>query len=177
MASSRTPTMVTSLVGCPRFSVSQAVSSELCPGTCVVPSSTLLVGGTDTDSRHWSPASPFPVPHSRVLRPETLKVPGMGLQLCVRRSDDSNVTSRVFRILVDPVFSGCDGYREANVVCVWYVCVSQGLIGPIVRACSTLVSSACYHDRKECRVLNVTEVTVALWWPPWGVDRLHVRHV
>ncbi|MQL99413.1 hypothetical protein Taro_032137 [Colocasia esculenta] len=32
------PTMVTSPVGCPRFSVSQAVSSGLCPGTCVVPS-------------------------------------------------------------------------------------------------------------------------------------------
>ncbi|MQM23881.1 hypothetical protein Taro_056951 [Colocasia esculenta] len=30
--------MVTSPVGCPRFSVSQAVSSGLCPGTCVVPS-------------------------------------------------------------------------------------------------------------------------------------------
>ncbi|MQM03940.1 hypothetical protein Taro_036728 [Colocasia esculenta] len=32
------PTVVTSPVGCPRFSVSQAVSSGLCPGTCVVPS-------------------------------------------------------------------------------------------------------------------------------------------
>ncbi|MQL83639.1 hypothetical protein Taro_016128 [Colocasia esculenta] len=31
--------MVTSPVGCPRFFVSQAVSSGLCPGTCVVPSS------------------------------------------------------------------------------------------------------------------------------------------
>ncbi|MQL78877.1 hypothetical protein Taro_011294 [Colocasia esculenta] len=47
------------------FFVSQAVSSGLCPGTCVVPSSALVVGGTDTSSRHWSPASPFPVPHSR----------------------------------------------------------------------------------------------------------------
>ncbi|MQM11166.1 hypothetical protein Taro_044071 [Colocasia esculenta] len=46
----------------------------------------LLVGGTDTSSRHWSPTSPFPVPHSRVLRPETLEVPGMDLRLCVRRS-------------------------------------------------------------------------------------------
>ncbi|MQL93467.1 hypothetical protein Taro_026115, partial [Colocasia esculenta] len=33
-----TPTVVTSPVGCPRFFVSQAVSSGLCPGTCVVPS-------------------------------------------------------------------------------------------------------------------------------------------
>ncbi|MQL97617.1 hypothetical protein Taro_030315 [Colocasia esculenta] len=32
------PTVVTSPVGCPRFFVSQAVSSGLCPGTCVVPS-------------------------------------------------------------------------------------------------------------------------------------------
>ncbi|MQM05681.1 hypothetical protein Taro_038495, partial [Colocasia esculenta] len=32
---------------------------------------------------YWSPASPvFPVPHFRELRPESLKVPGMGLQLC-----------------------------------------------------------------------------------------------
>ncbi|MQM21781.1 hypothetical protein Taro_054826 [Colocasia esculenta] len=72
--------------------------------------------------------------------------------------DDSNVTSRVFRIFfrifVDPVLSGYDGYREANVV-----------------------SSACHRDREECRVLNATEVTVAFWWPPWGIDRLHVRHV
>ncbi|MQL77235.1 hypothetical protein Taro_009640 [Colocasia esculenta] len=35
------PTMVTSPVGCPRFSVSQAVSSGLCPSTCAVPSSRL----------------------------------------------------------------------------------------------------------------------------------------
>ncbi|MQL97463.1 hypothetical protein Taro_030157 [Colocasia esculenta] len=32
------PTLVTSPVGCPRFFVSQAVSSGLCPSTCVVPS-------------------------------------------------------------------------------------------------------------------------------------------
>ncbi|MQL74826.1 hypothetical protein Taro_007201 [Colocasia esculenta] len=38
VASSTTPTVVTSLVGCPRFSVSQVVSSGLCPGTCAVPS-------------------------------------------------------------------------------------------------------------------------------------------
>ena len=38
VASSTTPTVVTSPVGCPRFFVSQAVSSGLCPGTCVVPS-------------------------------------------------------------------------------------------------------------------------------------------
>ncbi|MQM13206.1 hypothetical protein Taro_046129 [Colocasia esculenta] len=106
MASSTTPTVFTSPVGCPRFFVSQAVSSGLCPGTCVLPSrsvssdldtltpvfelyarlrerrqwdsdcptcllvtcSALVVGGTDTSSRHWSPASPFPVPHSREFR-------------------------------------------------------------------------------------------------------------
>ncbi|MQM16048.1 hypothetical protein Taro_049000 [Colocasia esculenta] len=33
-----TPTVVSSPVGCPRFSVSQAVSSGPCPGTCAVPS-------------------------------------------------------------------------------------------------------------------------------------------
>ncbi|MQL94948.1 hypothetical protein Taro_027613, partial [Colocasia esculenta] len=112
--------MATSPVGCPRFSVSQAVSSGLCPGTCVVPSrsvsfdldtltpllelyvrmrerrqwdsdcctcllvtcSALIVGSTGTSCRHWSPASPFPVPHSRGPRPRSLKVPGMGLQPC-----------------------------------------------------------------------------------------------
>ncbi|MQL83565.1 hypothetical protein Taro_016072 [Colocasia esculenta] len=115
-----TPTVVTSPVGCPRFSVSQAVSSGLCPGTCVVLSrsvssdldtltpllelyvrqrerrqwdsgcctcllvtcSALVVGGTDTGSRHWSPASPFPVPHSSEPRPGSLEVPGMGLRPC-----------------------------------------------------------------------------------------------
>ncbi|MQL89696.1 hypothetical protein Taro_022274, partial [Colocasia esculenta] len=115
-----TSTAVTSPVGCPRFSVSQAVSSGLCPGTCVVPSrsvssdldtltpllelyvrlrerrqwdsdcctcllvtcSALLVEGTDTSCQHWSPASPFPVPHSRGPRPGSLEVLGMGLRLC-----------------------------------------------------------------------------------------------
>ncbi|MQM14108.1 hypothetical protein Taro_047036 [Colocasia esculenta] len=108
------------IVGCPRFSVSQAVSSGLFPGTCVVPSrsvssdldtltpvfelyfrlrerrqwdndcrtcllvtcSALVVGGTDTSSRHWSPASPFPVPHSSDSGPGSLEVPGMGLRPC-----------------------------------------------------------------------------------------------
>ncbi|MQL68538.1 hypothetical protein Taro_000868 [Colocasia esculenta] len=65
--------MVTSPVGCPRFSVSQAVSSELCSGTCAIPSSALLVGGTDTSCRHWSPTSPFPVPHSSEPRPGSLE--------------------------------------------------------------------------------------------------------
>ncbi|MQM03040.1 hypothetical protein Taro_035814 [Colocasia esculenta] len=74
--------MVTSPVGCPRFSVSEAVSSGLCPGTCVVPSSTLLVGGTDTSCRHWSPTSPFPVSHSSEPSPGSLEVPGMGLRPC-----------------------------------------------------------------------------------------------
>ncbi|MQM12482.1 hypothetical protein Taro_045402 [Colocasia esculenta] len=60
------PTVVTSPVGCPRFFVSKAVSSGLCPGTCVVPSRSvspdldtltpvfqfaLVVGGTDTSRR------------------------------------------------------------------------------------------------------------------------------
>ncbi|MQL79083.1 hypothetical protein Taro_011509, partial [Colocasia esculenta] len=43
------------------------------------PHSALVVGGTDTSSRHWSPASPFPVPHSREPGPGSLEVPGMGL--------------------------------------------------------------------------------------------------
>ncbi|MQM14245.1 hypothetical protein Taro_047175 [Colocasia esculenta] len=59
--------------------------------------------------------------------------------------------------------SGCDGYREANVVCVWYVYVFQGLIGLIIWACSTPVSSACHRDNDECRVLNATEVAVVFW--------------
>ncbi|MQM20769.1 hypothetical protein Taro_053797, partial [Colocasia esculenta] len=42
----------------------------------------LVVGGTDTSSRHWSPASPFPVPHSSEPRPGSLEVPGMGLRPC-----------------------------------------------------------------------------------------------
>ncbi|MQM16372.1 hypothetical protein Taro_049328, partial [Colocasia esculenta] len=44
--------------------------------------SALVVGGTDTSSRHWSPASPSPVPHSSEPRPGSLEVPGMGLRPC-----------------------------------------------------------------------------------------------
>ncbi|MQL88607.1 hypothetical protein Taro_021171 [Colocasia esculenta] len=33
----------------------------------------LLVGGTDTSCRHWSPTSPFPVPHSSEPRPGSLE--------------------------------------------------------------------------------------------------------
>ncbi|MQL94496.1 hypothetical protein Taro_027149 [Colocasia esculenta] len=36
----------------------------------------------DTSSRHWSPASPFPVPHSSEPGPGSLEVPGMGLRPC-----------------------------------------------------------------------------------------------
>ncbi|MQL72850.1 hypothetical protein Taro_005195 [Colocasia esculenta] len=46
------PTMVTSPVGCPRFSVSQAVSLGLCPGTCVVPSRLRPVRGRRTRVKH-----------------------------------------------------------------------------------------------------------------------------
>ncbi|MQM20818.1 hypothetical protein Taro_053846, partial [Colocasia esculenta] len=130
------PTVVTSSVGCPRFSVSQAVSSGLCLSTCVVPSrsvssdldtltpllelyvrlrerrrwdsdcctcllvtcSALVVGGTDTSSRHWSPASPSPVPHSSESRPGSLEVPVMGLRPC---------GPQVVFIAIVPVFLVC----------------------------------------------------------------------
>ncbi|MQL72478.1 hypothetical protein Taro_004826 [Colocasia esculenta] len=42
----------------------------------------LVIGGTDTSSRHCSPASSFPVPHSSEPRPGSLEVPGMGLRPC-----------------------------------------------------------------------------------------------
>ncbi|MQM23934.1 hypothetical protein Taro_057004, partial [Colocasia esculenta] len=42
----------------------------------------LVVGGTDTSSRHWSPASPFAVPHSRGPRLGSPEVSGMGLRPC-----------------------------------------------------------------------------------------------
>ncbi|MQL89478.1 hypothetical protein Taro_022058, partial [Colocasia esculenta] len=55
--------------------------SDCC--TCLlVTCSALLVWGTDTSSQHWSPASPFPVPHSRGPWPGSLEVPGMGLRPC-----------------------------------------------------------------------------------------------
>ncbi|MQM00732.1 hypothetical protein Taro_033480 [Colocasia esculenta] len=55
--------------------------SDYC--TCLlVTCSALLVGGTDTSCRHWSPASPFPMPHSRGPSPGSLEVSGMGLQSC-----------------------------------------------------------------------------------------------
>ncbi|MQM19550.1 hypothetical protein Taro_052554 [Colocasia esculenta] len=51
-------------------------------GTAACESFALLVGGTDTSCRHWSPTSPFPVPHSSEPRPGSLEVPGMGLRSC-----------------------------------------------------------------------------------------------
>ncbi|MQL78416.1 hypothetical protein Taro_010827 [Colocasia esculenta] len=54
-----------------------------CVCGCALTCSTLVVGGTDT-SRHTGPQLVLlPVPHFRELGPESLKVPGMGLQ-CVR---------------------------------------------------------------------------------------------
>ncbi|MQM14899.1 hypothetical protein Taro_047834, partial [Colocasia esculenta] len=53
-----------------------------CHTYLLVTCSTLVVGGTDTSSRHWSPASPFPVPHSSEPRPGSLEVLGMGLRPC-----------------------------------------------------------------------------------------------
>ncbi|MQM12262.1 hypothetical protein Taro_045178 [Colocasia esculenta] len=48
----------------------------------------------DTSSRHWSPASPSPVPHSSEPRPGSLEVTGMGLQPCGPQSaDDYGVVS------------------------------------------------------------------------------------
>ncbi|MQL88340.1 hypothetical protein Taro_020905 [Colocasia esculenta] len=41
-----------------------------------------LSWGTDTSCRHWSPTSPFLVPHSSKPRPGSLEVPGMGLRPC-----------------------------------------------------------------------------------------------
>ncbi|MQM10600.1 hypothetical protein Taro_043493, partial [Colocasia esculenta] len=67
--------------------------------------SALVVGGTDTSSRHWSPASPFPVPHSSEPGPGSLEVPGMGLRPCglqarARRTflDHHPVLSRVVAV-------------------------------------------------------------------------------
>ncbi|MQL89018.1 hypothetical protein Taro_021579 [Colocasia esculenta] len=60
--------------------------------------SALVVGGTDTSSRHWSPASPLPVPHSSEPRPGSLEVPGMGLCLTFyveRQLDLSSVAARL----------------------------------------------------------------------------------
>ena len=53
-----------------------------CVCGCAVACSALVVGGTDTSSRHWSPASPFPVPHSREPGPGSPEVSGMGLWPC-----------------------------------------------------------------------------------------------
>ncbi|MQL93686.1 hypothetical protein Taro_026331 [Colocasia esculenta] len=78
VASSTTPTVVTSPVGCP---------------------SALVVGGTDTSSRHWSPASPFPVPHSSKPGPGSLEVPGMGLRPCSSQTV-STFTAFIFCLAV-----------------------------------------------------------------------------
>ncbi|MQL93348.1 hypothetical protein Taro_025995 [Colocasia esculenta] len=65
---------------CPCFPTTSNGCRRLVGGSWNV--SALLVGGTDASSRHWSPASPFPVPHSRGPRPGSLEVPGIGLRPC-----------------------------------------------------------------------------------------------
>ncbi|MQL99908.1 hypothetical protein Taro_032639 [Colocasia esculenta] len=74
--------------------------------TCVelvfrlVACSALVVGGTDT-SRHTGPQLIlFPVPHFRELRPESLKVPGMGLQCASLQVFLSEVCPAVGTVLV-----------------------------------------------------------------------------
>ncbi|MQL76724.1 hypothetical protein Taro_009114 [Colocasia esculenta] len=47
---------------------------------CLVTCSALVVGGTDTNRRIGPQLVLFPVPHFRELRPESLKVTGMGLR-------------------------------------------------------------------------------------------------
>ncbi|MQM10732.1 hypothetical protein Taro_043630, partial [Colocasia esculenta] len=91
--------------------------------------------------------------------------------------DDSNVTSRVSRILVDPMFSGCDGYRKANVTCVRCARAFLGLTGPIVSAYSTPGFFVCDRDSTGCRVLNATLLSVVFLLPLCSANRLHVRHV
>ncbi|MQL70917.1 hypothetical protein Taro_003272 [Colocasia esculenta] len=71
-----------SLVGYPKFFVSQARVFVVL-GVCLVACSALVVGGMDTSRRTEPQLVLLPVPHFRELGPESLKVPGMGLQ-CVR---------------------------------------------------------------------------------------------
>ncbi|MQL89155.1 hypothetical protein Taro_021723 [Colocasia esculenta] len=51
-----------------------------CESLCLVTCSALVVGGTDTSRRTGPQLVLFPVPHFRELRPESLKVTGMGLR-------------------------------------------------------------------------------------------------
>ncbi|MQL69582.1 hypothetical protein Taro_001862, partial [Colocasia esculenta] len=95
MASSTTPTVVTSPVGCPRFFVSQAISSGLCRGTCVVPSSVLVVGGTDTSRRIG--------PQLVLFQCLTLESPGQGLLRCQAWACDRVVKARRTSLVRRPV--------------------------------------------------------------------------
>ncbi|MQL74433.1 hypothetical protein Taro_006794 [Colocasia esculenta] len=51
-----------------------------CESLCLVTCSVLIVGGTDTIRRTGPQLVLFSVPHFRELRPESLKVIGMGLR-------------------------------------------------------------------------------------------------
>ncbi|MQM17148.1 hypothetical protein Taro_050117 [Colocasia esculenta] len=91
------PIVVTSPVGCPRFSVSQAVSSGLCPSTCVVPSRSV---SSDLDTltpvfelyvrlrerRHWDSDSSVRARRTflgrRPVRSRIVAVQGQHLQQC-----------------------------------------------------------------------------------------------
>ncbi|MQL84214.1 hypothetical protein Taro_016716, partial [Colocasia esculenta] len=67
----------------------------------------LIVEGTDTNSRHWSPASPFPVPHSSEPRPGSLEVPDMGLRSCGPQVVSADVLGE---FLTEPVTSEAHPY-------------------------------------------------------------------
>ncbi|MQM11732.1 hypothetical protein Taro_044644 [Colocasia esculenta] len=112
------PTVVTSPVGCPRFFVSQAFSSGLCPGTCVVPSRfvssdldtltlvfelhvrlrerrhALVVGGTDTSRRTGPQLVLFQCLTLESSGPGSLEVSGMGLRPCGPQVVSADVVPR-----------------------------------------------------------------------------------
>ncbi|MQL83806.1 hypothetical protein Taro_016296 [Colocasia esculenta] len=76
------PTVDTSSVGSPMFCVSQARECSGLVPVFVYRRACSWLGVTDTSRRTGPQLVMFPVPHFRKLRPESLKVPGMGLRLC-----------------------------------------------------------------------------------------------
>ncbi|MQM17916.1 hypothetical protein Taro_050898 [Colocasia esculenta] len=124
----------------------------------------------DTSSRHWSPTSPSPVPHSRGLRPGSLEVPGMGLRPCgpqmvVRESRRLLALHLVQSRIVAEL--GLH-HQQCNLLALdTSRCLRRflGLCGPAVQAQSTHWFTVCEHDRAGCHILNATALGVAFLLP------------
>ncbi|MQL90904.1 hypothetical protein Taro_023502 [Colocasia esculenta] len=126
-----------------------------CVCGCAVACSALVVGGTDTSRCTGPQLVLFPVPHSRVLRPESLEVPGLGRWLC----GPQVVVLRVLGVVL-PV-EVCSGVGTIVVVVCERRLIGCGLTHVVCPVVGTVVSR--FLPVVECLVVAL----VWLWFPWW----------